>query len=37
MGKWQYGATIAVVLFVTSMIAVYIYQRFAARTAGGRA
>ena len=37
MGKWQYGATIAVVLFVTSMVAVYVYQRFAARTAGGRA
>ena len=37
MGKWQFGATIAVVLFVTSMIAVYVYQRFAARTAGGRA
>ncbi len=37
MGKWQFGATIAVVLFFTSMIAVYVYQRFAARTAGGRA
>lgn len=37
MGKWQFGATIAVVLFFTSMVAVYVYQRFAARTAGGRA
>ncbi len=37
MGKWQFGATIAVVLFVTSVVAVYVYQRFAARTAGGRA
>ena len=37
MGKWQFGATIAVILFLTSMLAVYIYQRFAARTAGGRA
>ena len=36
MGKWQFGATIAVILFVTSMFAVYIYQVFAARTAGGR-
>ncbi len=37
MGKWQFGATIAVILFITSLVAVYIYQFFAARTAGGRA
>lgn len=37
MGKWQFGATIAVILFLTSMLAVYVYQRFAARTAGGQA
>ena len=36
MGKWQFGASIAVVLFLTSVVAVIIYQRYAARTAGGR-
>ncbi len=36
MGKWQFGAAIAVVLFATSVIAVVIYQRYAAVTAGGR-
>ncbi|MEX0344340.1 MAG: ABC transporter permease [Rhizobiaceae bacterium] len=36
MGKWQFGAAIAVVLFITSVIAVIIYQRYAAVTAGGR-
>jgi putative spermidine/putrescine transport system permease protein len=36
MGKWQFGAAIAVVLFGTSVIAVVIYQRYAALTSGGR-
>lgn len=36
LGKWQFGAAIAVVLFVTSVVAVVIYQRYAAVTAGGR-
>lgn len=36
MGKWQFGATIAVVLFATSLVAVVVYQRYAARSAGGR-
>jgi len=37
MGKWQFGAAIAVVLFLTSVVAVYIYQRYAQRTSGGLA
>jgi len=37
MGKWQFGATIAVILFLTSVLAVYVYQRAAQHTAGGRA
>lgn len=37
MGKWQFGAAIAVILFLTSVLAVYVYQRTAQRTAGGRA
>ncbi|MEZ5666818.1 MAG: ABC transporter permease [Alphaproteobacteria bacterium] len=36
LGKWQFGAAIAVVLFATSVLAVVVYQRYAARTAGGR-
>jgi len=36
LGKWQFGAAIAVVLFATSVVAVVIYQRYAAVTAGGR-
>lgn len=35
-GRWQFGSAVAVVLFVTSLMAVYIYQRAAVRTAGGR-
>jgi len=35
-GRWQFGAAVAVVLFVTSMIAVAIYHRAAAMQAGGR-
>ena len=36
MGRWQFGAAIAVVLFVTSMIAVFVYDRVAVRASGGR-
>ncbi|MEF2070325.1 ABC transporter permease [Consotaella aegiceratis] len=36
-GRWQFGAAVAVVLFVTSLIAVFIYQRAAALSSGGRA
>lgn len=35
-GRWQFGSAVAAVLFVTSMIAVAIYYRAAARTSGGR-
>jgi putative spermidine/putrescine transport system permease protein len=35
-GRWQFGSAVAVVLFVTSLMAVYIYHRAAVRTAGGR-
>ncbi|MCP4386376.1 MAG: ABC transporter permease, partial [Hyphomicrobiales bacterium] len=33
LGKWQFGSAIAVVLFATSVVAVVIYQRYAAITA----
>lgn len=36
VGRWQFGAAIAVVLFVTSIIAVAIYHQAAIRTSGGR-
>lgn len=36
VGRWQFGAAIAVVLFVTSILAVAIYHQAASRTAGGR-
>lgn len=36
IGRWQFGAAIAVVLFITSIIAVAIYHQAAARTSGGR-
>lgn len=36
VGRWQFGAAIAVVLFVTSIIAVAIYHQAAVRTSGGR-
>jgi putative spermidine/putrescine transport system permease protein len=35
-GRWQFGAAVAVVLFVTSLLAVFIYHKAAVRTAGGR-
>ena len=37
MGKWQFGAAIAVVLFLTSLISVIVYQKVAIRIGGGRA
>ena len=36
LGKWQFGAAIAVVLFCTSLLAMFIYQRVALRTGGGQ-
>jgi putative spermidine/putrescine transport system permease protein len=36
VGRWQFGAAIAVVLFITSIVAVAIYHQAASRTAGGR-
>lgn len=36
VGRWQFGAAIAVVLFVTSMVAVAVYHQAAMRTSGGR-
>ena len=36
-GRWQFGAAVAVVLFVTSMAAVAVYHRAASLQAGGRA
>jgi putative spermidine/putrescine transport system permease protein len=35
-GKWQFGAAIAVVLFATSLLAVFIYHKAAVRNSGGR-
>lgn len=37
LGKWQFGATVAVVMFAISLLAMLIYQRAAMRVAGGRA
>lgn len=36
LGRWQFGAAVAVVLFILSVGAVAIYQRAAGRAAGGR-
>ncbi len=36
LGKWQFGATVAVVMFVISFVVMLIYQRAAARASGGR-
>lgn len=36
LGKWQFGATIAVVMFAISFVVMLIYQRAAARASGGR-
>ncbi|MBZ9935680.1 ABC transporter permease [Mesorhizobium sp. BR1-1-16] len=35
-GRWQFGAAVAAVLFVTSLIAVFVYHRAAVWTSGGR-
>jgi putative spermidine/putrescine transport system permease protein len=35
-GRWQFGAAIAVVLFVSSLMAIAVYHRAAMRTTGGR-
>jgi putative spermidine/putrescine transport system permease protein len=35
-GHWQFGAAIAVILFVVNITAIFVYQAVAARTAGGR-
>ncbi len=37
LGKWQFGATVAVVMFVISLLSILIYQRAAANVSGGRA
>lgn len=37
LGRWQFGAAIAVVLFCTSLVAMLVYQRVALRTSGGMA
>lgn len=36
LGKWQFGATIAVVMFAISVLSMLVYQRAAARLSGGR-
>jgi len=36
VGRWQFGAAVAIVLFITSIIAVAIYHQAAVRTSGGR-
>lgn len=35
LGNWQFGAAISVILFMSSMLAVLVYQRYAIKTAGG--
>jgi len=35
-GRWQFGSAVAVVLFATSLMAVFIYHKAAVRSAGGR-
>lgn len=36
VGRWQFGASIGVILFATSLTAVFIYQRYAIKQSGGR-
>ncbi|WP_419909000.1 ABC transporter permease [Hoeflea sp.] len=36
LAKWQFGATVAVAMFVISVMAMLVYQRLASRYAGGR-
>ena len=35
LGNWQFGAAISVILLLSSMLAVFVYQRLALKTAGG--
>jgi putative spermidine/putrescine transport system permease protein len=35
-GHWQFGASIAVILFAVNITAIFVYQAVASRTAGGR-
>ena len=35
LGNWQFGAAVSVILFLSSMLAVLVYQRYAVKTAGG--
>ncbi len=35
LGNWQFGAAVSVILFMSSMLAVLVYQRYAVKTAGG--
>ena len=36
LAKWQFGASVAMVMFAISVAAIVIYQRLASRYAGGR-
>ena len=36
LGKWQFGATIAVIMFAISFLVMLIYQRAASQASGGR-
>ena len=36
LAKWQFGAAVAVIMFLISVVAMLIYQRAASRYAGGR-
>lgn len=36
LGKWQFGATVAVIMFTISVLVMLIYQRAAVRASGGR-
>lgn len=36
LAKWQFGATVAVIMFLISISAMLVYQRSASRLAGGR-
>ena len=36
LAKWQFGATVAVIMFVISVLSMLVYQRLASRYAGGR-
>ncbi len=35
LGNWQFGAAVSVILLMSSMLAVLVYQRYAVKTAGG--